>query len=65
MVEYSLGQLMGICLTIVEFCEKHGLSKDEIDLLRVRLSDPKPNGEISFDLGMPDNRFPCHNRLRQ
>lgn len=53
MVEYSFHQLMGVCCSIMEFCNKQGFSDAELDLLRVRLSDPKDNGTISFDLGLP------------
>lgn len=53
MVEYSFHQLMGVCCSVMEFCKKQGFSDAELDLLRVRLSDPKDNGTISFDLGLP------------
>ena len=58
MVEYSFPQLMGVCCSIMEFCEKQQFTDDELDRLRVRLSDPKPNGDISFDLGLPRWRVP-------
>ena len=58
MVEYSFLQLMGVCCSIMEFCEKQGFTPEELDRLRVRLSDPKPNGDISFDLGLPRLQFP-------
>lgn len=51
MVEYSFLQLMGVCCTIMDFCEKQGFSDDELDRLFVCLSDPKEDGTISFDLG--------------
>lgn len=53
MVEYSFHQLMGVCCSIMEFCEKQDFSPEDLDMLCVRLSDPKPNGTISFDLGLP------------
>lgn len=53
MVEYSFRQLMGVCCAIMEICEKHGLTSDDLDQMRVRLSDPQLNGDISFDLGIP------------
>ncbi len=55
MVEYSFHQLMGLCCSVMEFCEKQNFSNVELDLLRVRLSDPMPDGSISFDLGLPKN----------
>lgn len=53
MVEYSFHQLMGVCYSVMEICEKQGLSADELALLRVRLLDPKDSGSVSFDLGIP------------
>lgn len=53
MVEYSFHQLMGVCCSIMEICQKQDFSLAELDLLRVRLLDPKPNGDISYDLGLP------------
>lgn len=58
MVEYSFFQLMTVCSSIMEICETQHFSDAEIERLRVRLSDPKPNGEISFDLGLPRWRVP-------
>lgn len=58
MVEYSFHQLMGVCCSIMEFCEKQQFTDDELDRLRVRLSDPKPNGDISFDFGIPRWQVP-------
>ena len=58
MVEYSFRQLMGVCCSIMEFCEKQKLTPEELDLLRVRLSDPKDNGTIKFDLGLPRWQVP-------
>lgn len=53
MVEYSFRQLVCLCGTIMEICETQHLTPDELDRLRVRLSDPQPNGDILFDLGLP------------
>ena len=58
MVEYSFRELVMVCGSIMEFCQTQKLSDAELDLLRVRLSDPKPNGEISFDLGLPRWQVP-------
>lgn len=58
MVEYSFNQLMGVCCSIMEICEKQHFTVEELDRLRVRLSDPKPNGDISFDLGIPRWQVP-------
>ena len=58
MIEYSFHQLMGVCCSIMEFCQTQGFTDAELDRLRVRLSDPKPNGEISFDLGLPRWQVP-------
>lgn len=58
MVEYSFFQLMTVCSSIIEFCEKQKFSEAEIERLRVRLSSPKPNGDISFDLGLPRWQVP-------
>ena len=38
--------------------EHKELTPEELDRLRVRLSDPKPNGDISFDLGLPRWQVP-------
>lgn len=53
MVEYSFHQLMGVCCSVMEICRKQHFSVDELDGLRVRLLDPKPNGDVDFDLGIP------------
>lgn len=53
MVEYSFRQLMAICSSVMEFCIKERMTDMQLDLLRIRLQDPKANGEISFDLGLP------------
>lgn len=58
MVEYSFSQLLGVCSAIMDFCERQKFTSDELELLRVRLSDPKPNGDISFDLGLPRWQVP-------
>lgn len=58
MVEYSFPQLIGVCGAIMEFCENQGFTPDELDRLRVRLSDPQPNGDVSFDLGLPRRQVP-------
>lgn len=53
MVEYSFTQLTALCYTIFEYGKEHGFSDSDFDLLRVRLSDPEPDGRIQFDLGIP------------
>lgn len=58
MVEYTFNQLMSVCCSIMEFCKTQDFSDAELDRLRVRLSDPKPNGDISFDLGLPRWQVP-------
>jgi hypothetical protein len=52
-VEYSVPQLMGVCMSIMDFCKKNHFSADAVDQMRVRLSDPKADGTITFDLGSP------------
>lgn len=53
LVEYSLDQLMAVCSSIIEFCNKSKMTDKQLDFLRIRLNDPTPKGEISFDIGLP------------
>lgn len=53
MIEFSFFQLVGVIGSIMDFCEKQNFTKNELMRLRVRLSEPQSNGEISFDLGIP------------
>lgn len=53
MVTITAHQLLAIGASLMEFYEKHKLPPDALDLMRVRINDPKSNGEINFDVYLP------------
>lgn len=52
-VEYSFSQFIGVCGSIMEFCETSNFSPDQMDKLRIVLEDPKADGQVVFHVGVP------------
>ena len=52
-VEYSFSQFVGVCGSIMEFCENRNFSFDQLEQLRIVLEDPQPNGLVTFHVGVP------------
>ena len=50
----------------MQLCEMQRFSVDQIEQLRVRLLDPKPDGSIEFQVGFPRSMgFPVWQDLKQ
>lgn len=53
MIEYSVPALLALSFQIMQLCETQQLRSDQIEQLRVRLSDPNPDGSIEIQVGFP------------
>ena len=53
MVTITAHQLLAVGASLMEFHEQHKLPPDALDLMRVRINDPKCDGQIDFDVYLP------------
>lgn len=53
MVEYPVPALLMLSGQIMQLCEQQRFSSEEIKQLRVRLMDPRPDGSIEMQVGIP------------
>lgn len=52
-VEYSFSQFIGVCGSIMDFCDQKRFPSDLVEKMRIVLEDPDENGVVKFHLGFP------------
>lgn len=53
MVTLTANQIIALCSSLMDFHEKQNLSAESLDYMRVRISDPRPDGSLEFDVFLP------------
>ena len=53
MIEYSFVQFIGLYKMLMEFCDKHKLSDNDMFSMQLRLYNPLEDGSCKLDVGFP------------
>lgn len=59
MITLTANQIIALGSSLLDLREKQNLSDEALDYMRVRISDPRPDGGLEFDVFLPPVfRFP-------